>query len=138
MLFKFNQPFLPFENGFFCTPFCGLRAGCEAKIFCGSKNFCVGRLWRTSVRRLVHLEKIKNVGCSRRFFIDQMDKSIWSLRRPGDRTRSHGVNFCRAKRGRTLWPSAGAFSVLNPKGQYEENVTFEKVTKLLGLVSARN
>jgi hypothetical protein len=57
----------------FC--FCVL-AGCEAKIFCGSKNFCVGRLWRTSVRWAKTILNEKMAVAPATFF-DQMGKSIF-------------------------------------------------------------
>ena len=60
MLFKFNQPVLPFEHGFFCTPFFvafGV-ADCEANFFAIRKNLR-RQAWAHFVRSLVHLGQEK-------------------------------------------------------------------------------
>ena len=138
MLFEFNQPFFPFENGFLHA-FWGFACLQSAKlIFLRFEKICGGRLGRTSVRMGEDQEWQKRRLLPTLFW-SWMGKSIcWPFRRSGDRHSVARGEFWSIdqKREHPLAPCNGAFFFGTAKKG--ENVTLlERVTETL-LVSARN
>lgn len=123
----FLQALLPtrFQTFFACLQAAKLKFFAVRKIFVQA-GFCA-----LGCASLVHLEKEKTAVAPAAFLLikwrDHLDASAGA----------RGEFLQGKKRAHPLAPCNGVFR-FGPQGQYEENVTFEKVTKLPSLVSARN
>ena len=104
------------------------------------RKICAGKLFLLVVRAEVedHFWK-KFVGCSRHNFDQNMGKTFSRCSRKSVRGSHRPLAAFAGRRllGQAQGSRQSVFRIV-PQGQYEENVTFEKVTKLPSLVSARN